>query len=288
MPERNEKKTAPKPPALDPNLQKSIAAFRKENTPQNLNVILNALVKAPLLAPAQFDTHGAAPKPGPDGRVQLPQNTKVSLMLVSSKEGKRYYVAFTDWDAARVWQKQTKQGKQIVMLRFDDFAGMLQKNHDASGLVLNPGDNSLRLEASLIESVKKQKDSLAQLHKAQQEAQIKPGDQVTIVEPSVLPDELADPICAVLAEAPGVGAAYLQIMIVNDTRRCYLLVLDGPRDNELFTKVAQAARPYLMSREQKMDLTITTSVTPLGQQGMRDSEPFYRKGVGRIIEEDDE
>ena len=33
MPERNEKKAAPKPPALDPNLQKSIAAFRKENTP---------------------------------------------------------------------------------------------------------------------------------------------------------------------------------------------------------------------------------------------------------------
>lgn len=67
MPERNEKTTAPKPPALDPNLQKSIAAFRKENTPQNLNVILNALVKAPLLAPAQFDTHGAAPKPAPTG-----------------------------------------------------------------------------------------------------------------------------------------------------------------------------------------------------------------------------
>ncbi|WP_430661793.1 SseB family protein, partial [Gemmiger formicilis] len=37
-----------------------------------------------------------------------------------------------------------------MMLRFDDFANMLQKNQEASGLVLNPGENSLRLESALI------------------------------------------------------------------------------------------------------------------------------------------
>ena len=52
--------------------------------------------------------------------------------------------------------------------------------------------------------------------------------------------------------------------------------------------VAQAARPYLLSREKKMDLNITTSISPLGQQGMQGSEPFYRKGIGRVIEEDDD
>ena len=52
--------------------------------------------------------------------------------------------------------------------------------------------------------------------------------------------------------------------------------------------MAQAARPYLASREKKMDLNITTSISPLGQQGMQGSEPFYRKGIGRVIEEDDD
>ena len=119
-------------------------------------------------------------------------------------------------------------------------------------------------------------------------AQIRPGDKVTIVEPTVLPDELLDPVCEVLAQAPGVGSAYLQIMIVNDTNKSYLLVLDGPKDEKLFAAVAQAARPYIASREKKIGLNITTSVTPLGQQGMRGSEPFYRKSEGRIREEDDE
>lgn len=286
MPERNEQKA----PACNPDLKKSIAVLRGENSPKNLNAVINELVKSPLLTPALFDLQGApAPKPGPDGRVQLPKNAKISMVMLNTKDGKHYYLAFSDWDAVHEWQKTAAaQGRQIMMLRFDDFANMLQKNKEASGIILNPGENSLRLEAPLIESVKKQKDTMAQMLKAQEEAKIHPGDKVTIVEPTILPDGLVDPICNVLAQAPGVGSAYLQIMIVNETRKCYLLVLDGPKDEKLFAAVAQAGRPYLAGREQKMDLTITTSISPLGQQGMRGSEPFYRKGIGRVVEEDDD
>ena len=119
-------------------------------------------------------------------------------------------------------------------------------------------------------------------------AALKDGDKVTLVEPSILPDAMIDPVCAVLADAPGVGSAYLSVMIVNGDARSYLLVLDGPKDEKLFASVAQAARPYLLSREKKMDLNITTSISPLGQQSMQGSEPFYRKGIGRVIEEDDD
>lgn len=285
MPEQKQ----PKAPVFNPELKKSIAALKEENSPQKLNAVINELVKSPLLAPAMFDMQGKpAPKPGPDGRIQLPKNTKVSLVMINSPEGKHYYLAFSDWEAAQEWQKQAGKGRPIMALRFDDFANMLQKNPDAAGLVLNPGANSLRLDAPLIASVKKQKDAIAKVLQERAAAQIRPGDKVTIVEPTVLPDELLDPVCEVLAQAPGVGSAYLQIMIVNDTNKSYLLVLDGPKDEKLFAAVAQAARPYIASREKKIGLNITTSVTPLGQQGMRGSEPFYRKGEGRIREEDDE
>ena len=284
MPEQKD----PKEPVFNPKIKETIAAFKAENSPKNLNDILNELVRSPLLAPAVFDLQGQpAPKPGPDGRVQLPKDTKISLMMVTSPEGKHYYLGFSDWQA-----KQAKAAQQIVLLRFDDYANMIARNEAACGLVINPGDNSLRLERPLIESVKKQKDEVA--HKiadavAQREAhRIHPGDTVTLVEPSILPDAMVDPICEILAGAPGVGSAYLSVMIVNGEARSYLLVLDGPKDDKLFAAVAQAARPYLLSREKKMDLNITTSISPMGQQGMRGSEPFYRKGIGRVIEEDDD
>ena len=277
MPEQNEK-ILPKAPAFNPKVKETIAAFKENNNPKNLNNILNELVRSPLLAPAVFDLQGQpAPKPEADGRVQLPKETKISLVMVTSPEGKRYYLGFSDWDAVHEWQKaQPKAAQQIILLRFDDYANMIAKNAEASGLVINPGDNSLRLERPLIESVKKTKDEVSQKIAAQ------------LVEPSILPDAMIDPVCAVLADAPGVGSAYLSVMIVNGDARSYLLVLDGPKDEKLFASVAQAARPYLLSREKKMDLNITTSISPLGQQGMQGSEPFYRKGIGRVIEEDDD
>lgn len=64
--------------------------------------------------------------------------------------------------------------------------------------------------------------------------------------------------------------------------------LDGPKDDKLFAAVAKAAQPLSDGREKKIDLNITTSISPLGQQGMRGSEPFYRKGIGRIMDEDDD
>ena len=158
MPDQNQ----PKAPAFNPKLKDAIVALKAENNPKNLNAVLNELVRSPLLAPANFDLQGqSAPTPGPDGRVQLPPNTKINLIMVNSPEGKHYYLGFSDWDAVHAWQKNPEQGRQVIMLRFDDFANMVSKNPDASGMVINPGENSLRLEKPLIESVKKQRDEIA-------------------------------------------------------------------------------------------------------------------------------
>ena len=40
--------------------------------------------------------------------------------------------------------------------------------------------------------------------------------------------------------------------------------------------------------DRKMDVNITTSDTVLGRQGMRDSEPFYIRGKGRVDNLDDD
>ena len=79
--------------------------------------------------PAVFDLQGQpAPKPEADGRVQLPKETKISLVMVTSPEGKRYYLGFSDWDAVHEWQKaQPKAAQQIILLRFDDYANMIAK-----------------------------------------------------------------------------------------------------------------------------------------------------------------
>lgn len=274
-----------KSPVQNEALKKAILTLKGENTPQNLNVVVGEMMRSVFLAPAALDFGGAeAPKPDATGRIALPKETKFNLAVVSSPEGKRYYMAFTDAGALEKWtQRPAKQAN--LMMRFDDFAKMLETHKDISGLVINPFSESLRFEAPMMAALKQQKDALTM---QRTKTPIKPGDKVTILELATIPDEMVDPVCKVLENEPTIAAAYLQLMIVNDTAKSYLLVLDGPQDNKIYNAIAQSARPYLAASERKLELNITVSATPLGQQGMRGSEPFYRKGIGRIYEEDDD
>ena len=68
MPEQKD----PKAPVFNPKIKETIAAFKAENSPKNLNDILNELVRSPLLAPAVFDLQG---QPAPKARPGRPCTT---------------------------------------------------------------------------------------------------------------------------------------------------------------------------------------------------------------------
>ena len=213
----------------------------------------------------------------------LPQ-TKISFALLSTTDKRQYFMAFTDWDELHKWRKDPAQ--QTMMMRFDDYATLLAKNEQVAGFVINPFSGNIRFERDNVAAMKQRKDALAQAQQRVAAKQIKPGDKEVIVELSVYPEELLAPVCDVLEANSQVNEAYLQMMIVNDTEKSYLMVLDAPKDTELFKAVIQAAQPYLT--QNKMDMRLTIAATPLGQQGVRGSEPFYSRVRGRVYLEDDE
>lgn len=280
-----------KQPVANPELNAAAKKLRQENNPQNLNLVINQLTRAIFLAPAKVEFQGELPKPDATGRVQMPKDTKVTFSLLKATDGRSFFPAFTNEEELRKWQQNA--ATQVMALRFDDYARMLQQNEKVAGFVVDPFGDNLRFESKMVASIKQQHDAAVLRAKAGlRQTQIKPGDKITIVEPSVYPDALLNPLCDLFAQQPGVAAAYLQMMVVNDTDRFYLLVLDSAKDDKLFAAIAQAARPFMGSAEnvaKKINLNITTSETPLGQQGMRDSEPFYVRGKGRmnLDEEDD-
>lgn len=280
-----------KQPVANPELNAAAKKLRQENNPQNLNAVINQLTRAIFLAPAKVEFNGEAPKPDANGRIQMPKDTRITFSLLKATDGRSFFPAFTNEAELRKWQQNT--ATQIMALRFDDYARMLQQNERVAGFVVDPFGDNLRFESKMVASIKQQHDAAVERAKAGlRMAQVKPGDKITIVEPTIYPDDLLNPLCELFVQQQGVAAAYLQIMLVNDTDRYYLLVLDSAKDDKLFAAIAQAARPFMASPEnaaKKMNLNITTSETPLGQQGMRDSEPFYVRGKGRInLDEEDD
>lgn len=280
-----EQKGTPQPVKLpeNPKLKEAMSVFRGESNNQNLNVVINELVRARLIVPVAFDFGGQMPKSDGKGKILMPKDTRISYQMVTTQEGQKFFIAFSDEPSLRQWKDA--KGKQLLFLGFNEVCALVERNEMASGLVVNPMSDNMRFPKQILSNVKKQKDAF---EAGRVPMQIKPGDNVTIVEPTILPDELLNPICDVLKEHESIAAAYFQIMILNNDSKSYLIVLDGPKDDKLFDAVAAAARPYLQKQEKKLNLNLTTSAAPLGQQGMRASEPFYRKGEGRVLEEDDD
>lgn len=274
-------------PVSNPALDKAGKALRENNTPENLNAVINEVTRAFFLIPATVAWSGTPPKPDEKGRVVLPKDTKITFSVIKSTQDKAYFPAFSCEEELR--KGKFPNASQIMLLRFDDYARMLEQNKQVSGFVVDPFGNNLRFDAPLVASVKKQRDTLVARAKAGlRQIQVKPGDKVTIVEPSLYPDQLLDPLCEVLAGMDTVAAAYLQVMLVNDTTKYYLVVLDAPRNDQMMAAVAKAAHAYMANPDRKMDVNITTSDTVLGRQGMRDSEPFYIRGKGRVDNLDDD
>lgn len=274
----------PKKPLTNPAMKQAIEAARAEDTPANRTAVVNEMLRATFLVPVQVGFGGRPPRPDKTGRTPLPKGTRISFALLSTTDQRQYFMAFTDWDELHKWRKDPAQ--QTMMLRFDDYATLLAKNEQVAGFVINPFGGNLRFERHNVEAIQRQRDAMQQARKRMEEKRIKPGDKVVIVELSRYPDELLGPVCDVLEKNPQVNEAYIQLMIVNDTEKSYLMVLDAPKENELFQAVVQAAGPWL--KEQKADLRLTIAATALGQQGVRGSEPFYSRLRGRVYLEDDE
>ena len=158
-PAQNAAPAAPKPPKIDnAALKKAAAALREENNPQNFNAVINLMMRGVFLAPAKIEIGENAPKPDENGRIQLPKDTKVTFALLKSGDGKSFFTAFTDAEELDKWQN--KPAGQVMLLRFDDYARMLNGNDHVAGFVLNPFTDNLRFNSDMVASLLKQRNAM--------------------------------------------------------------------------------------------------------------------------------
>ena len=265
-------------------------------TPERQAEFMQEVVKARFLAPASFDPE---PETGEDGKLKLQPNTKVSFPEVANNEGKKYLPAFTDWKSAQKWE--LKEGQRLIATNFEDYAAMVLRDQDASGLVINPFEENIRIERNVIAAIKQQqaafiKQKLAEAQKRQaeqkgqaaagqgngaagqpagQQGQSAPGQAQRTVTLSFhriekCPEKFLEEARTYLKTQP-VKKAYLQGLMQGDRKGC-LFVLDHEGDEKaLFNELAKISKPYMPG----MYLYATTVNSDLGKKAINGMEPFY-------------
>lgn len=148
----------------NPMLVGSIELMKEEDTPAHRNMFVGELAKAEFLSPAMIEP---APKAGEDGKLAIIPGSKVQFPMLTTPDGKKFFMAFTDsWEYDK-WKEKNSQSIQkfenptdkegqpsgdlpTFALKIEDYAAMVLRKDaqgnicPALGVVINPfGSNIL-------------------------------------------------------------------------------------------------------------------------------------------------
>lgn len=128
----------------NPMLVGMIELMKEEDTPERREMFVQEMMRATFISPVMIDP---PPVKGEDGVNRIPAGSKVSFPLIHSKKGEKYFMAFTDIDELKLYQKE--ENPNVFALKFEDYVSMLLREDDmgrkseAMGIVINPMSSNI-------------------------------------------------------------------------------------------------------------------------------------------------
>lgn len=135
----------------NPMLVGAMELLKSENSTKHRDFFLQELLKAHLLTPATV-----TPKPERDenGMAKMQPDSQIQVPMLSTREGVRYFMAFTDIQEMKKWVKNLEEGQQLFVFGFHDFAGMVKRtDSQCDGFAINPGGANIRVTRKMIDTI---------------------------------------------------------------------------------------------------------------------------------------
>ncbi|MDL2301155.1 SseB family protein [Lachnospiraceae bacterium OttesenSCG-928-D06] len=123
----------------NPMLVGAIALLKAENTPEHNKLFTEEMLKSQFLSPVIITP---APTVDEEGKMQLTKESKIQFPMLSAKDGKNYFMAFSDKEEFESWAKGKET--QSCALQFEEYAAMvMREDTNAGGFVINPFGGNL-------------------------------------------------------------------------------------------------------------------------------------------------
>lgn len=241
-------------PIENPELSKALEKLHLENTPENQHNALNLVVN---------NAHFLAPV------VLSPAEKKITqFQIISSKDGRTFFPAFTDWSQLR--KLCGPKDQHTLVLSFDDYASLLSVESSTAGFVINPLDaHPLTLEREFVASLVQQKKK----REGYSKNTIQRNTPILFSEATNCPQALLDQVRLAVAPLKEVQKLYLRLMTNPDERKSsYLIIVEHSGDQTtVFRTIANAARPHLGERQ----VSMVPFDSEFGKAAAEGVEPFF-------------
>ena len=121
------------------------------NSTKHRDFFLQELLKAHLLIPA---TVTPKPERSEDGIVRMLPNSQVQFHMLSTREGVRYFMAFTDMQELKKWIKGLGEDQHLFVFGFQDYAVMVKRaDSQCNGFAINPGGANILVTRRMIDTI---------------------------------------------------------------------------------------------------------------------------------------
>ena len=201
----------------NPNLVAAIEKMQDDNTTENINKMIDEVMKAKFILPAKVTPKTEAKTT--NGQTVMQQSTQVQFRLLENGNKEKFFGVFTDTDELFKW-KDT-QNAQKVVTDFDSIAQMvMDPQADVKGFVINPFGKSVTFPKQMVHSFKQQKDYMKLKNQT-----IEPGSPISLGEPKEYPIDLMAALINHFSTEPTVNAAYLRLIEQNG-QKSYFIVVD--------------------------------------------------------------
>lgn len=165
----------------NPMLVGCIELVKAEDTPEHRNMFVAELLKASFQTPAMIEPEPVADA---EGKLTITPGGKVQFPMLSTPDGRKFFMGFTDPIEYQKWEKTSKE-LPFFSLKFDDYANMIfrkdaQGNEcPALGFVINPLGANVVIPKEMIAGI-----MATRIAQAKQMAAKRAGQQTPPVPPT--------------------------------------------------------------------------------------------------------
>lgn len=250
----------------NPELCNAIEVMQAEGSKENIDAMINEVIKAKFILPAKVTPITKAQTQ--DGKTVMQQSTQVQFRLLENANKDKFFGVFTDIDELNKWKDATSTHK--VVTDFDSLAQMIMDpKSGSSGFVINPFGKSVTFPKGMAISIKQQKDFMNMKNNT-----IEQGSPIKLGEPKEYPIDLMAALINHFSTEEFVNAAYLRMMEQNG-KKSYFIVVDFIGDMEsTFDAISDVAKPHL---DDDIQLSMMPYSMEFARNAVKGIEPFYKK-----------
>lgn len=134
-----------KQPITNPELLSAVERMNREGSRPSREAVLDLVISsARFLAPVTI-----TPDPDAAGSEEaLGTGTAIQFQLLPNQDGQPFFPAFTSWEELR--KLCGPKNQQVLVLTFDDYAGMILRDNRAAGFVVDPFGCCLSFDRSMV------------------------------------------------------------------------------------------------------------------------------------------